>query len=231
MTKDPIKQRWAEGGIGADVSMTVSNCMQKYYEELKGISLDIDLVLKDKDGNVVKKVRTPGNSFLLNFMNMLYAVLTATAFANFASERIRTTPSYTVEGRQIQYTRELAGIQAWAPKEDDTHGVLIGSGTSAVTPNDTWLASQIKNGLGSGQMLYLFSEVDATTVAGTSAYITLRRSFINHSGNDITITELGVVVWNVNPSSYLLIIRDLIPPIDVPNDYTLDVQYTISVSV
>ncbi|MFP3265625.1 MAG: hypothetical protein RXO54_07315 [Acidilobus sp.] len=231
MIKDPIRQRWTESGIGTDVSMTVSNRMQEYYEELRGISLDIDIVLKDKDGSVVKRVRTPGNSFLLNFMNMLYAVLTATAFAGFASERIRTTPSYNIEGRQIQYTRELAGIQAWAPKEDDTHGILIGNGTSTVTPTDTWLASQIKNGLGPGQMLYLFSEVGTTTVAGTSAYITLKRSFINHSGNDITVTELGVAVWNVNPSAYLLIIRDLIPPVDVPNDYTLDVQYTISVSV
>jgi hypothetical protein len=231
MTKDPIKQRWAEGGIGADVSMMVSNRMQEYYDELKGISLDIDLILKDENGNIVKRVRTPGNSFLLNFMNMLYAVLKATAFVNFASERIKTTQSYTIEGRQIQYTRELAGIQAWAPKEDDTHGILIGNGTNAVTPNDTWLASQIKNGLGPGQMLYLFSDIDTTTVAGNSAYITLMRSFINHSGNDITITELGLAVWNVNPSSYQLIIRDLIPSIDIPNNYTLDVQYTISVSI
>jgi len=231
MIKDPIKQRWAESGIGTDVSMTVFNRMQEYYDELKGISLDIDLALKDENGNIVKKVRTPGNSFLLNFVNMLYAVFTAKAFANFASERIQTTQSYMIEGRQIQYTRELAGIQAWAPKEDDTHGILIGNGTNTVTPNDTWLASQIKNGLGPGQMLYLFSDIDTTTVAGNSAYITLKRSFINHSGNDITITELGLAVWNVSPSAYILIIRDLIPSINVPNNYTLDVQYTISVLI
>lgn len=231
MTREQLERRWLETGIGTALAVSIDNRLQGYVDELKGISMEISITLKDEKGNVVKRFRTPGNSFLLNFMKMLYAIMRATSYGGFACERIKSTERYTVEYRTIEYTREIAGIHAWAMKEDDTHGILIGNGTKEVSPNDTWLASQIKNGLGPGQMLYLASDVSSTEVSGNEAHIFLKRSFINHSGGDITVTELGVAVWNVNPSANLLIIRDLVLPFNVPNNYTLDVQYTISVSV
>jgi len=231
MTHELLLRGQSESGPGIELSMTIEKQMQKQQVEMKGISMEIDITLKDEKGNIVNQVKAPGNSFLLNFMRMLYAVLRATSYGAFACERVKTTESYTIEGQTTQYSRELAGIQAWAIKEDDSHGIVIGTGTKTVAPDDAWLDSQIKNGFSSGQMLYLASDVSNTEIVGSDAHIYLKRSFINHSGSDITVTESGVAVWNVSPSSYQLIIRDLIPPVNVPNDYTLDVQYTISVLI
>jgi hypothetical protein len=231
MPEDQPIQTHSESGIGAGASATLGQPIQKCQIELKGLTLKINLKLKNQQEKIVKEVETPANSFVLNFMKMLYAVLQAKSYEGFRCARIRQEVQYKIEYRYTFYIRELAGIQAWSPKEDATHGIIIGTGTKEVTAYDTWLEAQISNGMETGQMIYLFSEVTETETVGNEAHIYLKRSFINHSGASITVKEIGVAVWNVSPSSNKLIIRDLIPPLEVPNDYTLDTQYTIEVAL
>jgi hypothetical protein len=231
MPEEPV-QSHSESGIGVEVVANIGQPIQKCQVELKGLTLKINLRLKNQQKEVVKEVETSANSFVLNFMKMLYALLLAKSYEGFCCTITEPREvSYRVEYHDIRYQRQQAGIQAWSPKEDDTHGIIIGTGTKEVTPYDTWLDSQIKDGMETGQMVYLFSEVTDTETVGNEAHIYLKRSFINHSGASITVKEIGVAVWNISPSSYKLIIRDLIPPIEVPNDYTLDTQYTIEVSL
>ena len=145
--------------------------------------------------------------------------------------KVKKTVSYTVEYHETRYERTLAGYQAWALKEDDSHGILVGTGTKTVEADDYALESKVPNGVGSGMMLYLSSDVENVEVVGNEARLVLKRSFINHSGADITINEVGLVVRQFCPEDNILVIRDLIEPITVPNDYTLDVQYTLIISV
>jgi len=155
--------------------VTVKSNMQKRQIKLKGLQASIVLTLKDKNKNIVEKKEIPANSFVLNFMKLLYGLLTASPYnvvdvnGNTVSawlKRLEQTFHEIIEGREIEYDRYLAGYQAWCPKEDDTHGILIGTGTKTIDPNDYNLDSKIPNGTDSGQMLYLSSEVGDTIVAG-----------------------------------------------------------------
>ena len=75
------------------------------------------------------------------------------------------------------------------------------------------------------------SEVEETAVAGNEAHLFLKRSFINHSGANITAREIGLAVKQFSPEANILIIRDLLPETDVPDNYTLDTQYILEISV
>ena len=229
-----------QGKIGVSVDTSVGQELKKQGVELKGVKASIVVTLKDKNNNVVMQKEYPANSFLLNFMRILYAVLTVSSYnaKNMNGDSITTmlcktkkTVRYTVEYREIEYERILAGYQAWALKEDDTHGILIGIGTKIVDAEDYALESKVPNGIGSGKMLYMSSEVGNVKVVGNDARLELKRSFINHSGADITVTEVGLAIKQFCPEDNILVIRDTIEPITVPNNYTLDVQYTIIISV
>jgi len=217
--------------LGIGIKVDVGNPIIKHEVQLKGISLSIRLQLKDKDEKIVLERVEAGNSFLLNFMRMLYAIFTVSEYSEFIYKADRERRSRELLGREFMVEYILDGMHAWAYKEDDTHGIVIGRGEAVLTPDDQALSAKISNGLEAGKMLYLFSDIRPTTVTATEAYIALRRSFINHSGAPITIKELGVIVWVVGTNKYKLIIRDLIIPVTVPNDYTLDVQYIITISI
>jgi len=217
--------------VGSEVSVTVGEPIKKYQTELKGIRLYINLKVKDSNENIIEERVEQGNSFLLNFMRMLYAVLTVSSYNDFVHKGVVRSESTDFLGDTVTVQYTVDGFHAWAPKEFDTHGIVVGTGETMVTPDDQELEAQIANGIGAGKMVYLFSDIVPTAVTATEAYIILRRSFINHSGGSITVKELGVIVWVVGTDKYKLIIRDLISPITVNNDYTLDVQYVIVVTV
>lgn len=226
--------------IGSSINAEVRRELERVEPIASGMELSINIKVMDKDKNVVRELNVPGNSFLMNFMYMVYAVLT---FSNptvkdtsgspvpLTLYRVEKTVRMTIEDREINYDRYQAGFIAWANKEDDSHGILIGSGTKIVDPKDYTLSSKIPHGIGSGKVLYLSCSVGSTEVTGDMARLTISRSFLNHSGSDITVTELGLAVRQFNPETNILLIRDQIPAVTVPNDYTLYVTYSLVVSV
>jgi len=200
------------------------------------LSLLLSLELKDEEENTVYRRNIEARSFLLNFINMLMAWLTASSRpgkdvnGNTVDLRLswdQRTVSFLVEGRTIGYTITVAGEQAWALKEDDTHGILVGTGNKPVEFTDYRLENKIPNGLGPGKMLYLSCDVGPTTVAADMAFINIARGFINNSGSDITVREVGLAVHQISPDADILIIRDLIGETVVPNGYLLQVTYTL----
>jgi len=125
----------------------------------------------------------------------------------------------------------VRGAIVWALKGDDTHGILIGSGTKAVDYNDYRLDSKIPNGVGSGKMLYLTCTIEPTYVSGNLAFFRISRSFLNASGGDIYVRELGVAAHQADPYTDVLLIRDLMPETKVQDGYTFNASYTIIVEV
>jgi len=235
----PIKSS-THHSLGLSTHVTIKSEMQKRQVELKGLQASIVLTLKDKDEKVVEKKELPANSFVLNFMRLLYTALTASSYnvkdtsgatVSAKLSKIKKLVSYEVEYRETEYERIVAGYQAWCPKEDDSHGILVGNGTATVNPEDYNLSSKIPNGTDSGQLIYLASEVEETGVAGNEAHLFLKRSFINHSGAGITVREIGLAVRQFSPETNILIIRDLLTEFEVPDNYTLDTQYTLEVAV
>jgi len=235
----PIKSS-THHSLGLSTHVAVKSEMQKRQVELKGLQASIVLTLKDKDENIVEKKELPANSFVLNFMRLLYTALTVSSYnatdtsgatVSAKLSKVRKEVSYEVEHKITTYSRILAGYQAWCPKEDDSHGILVGNGTASVDPEDYNLSSKIPNGTSSGQLIYLASEVEETSVVGNEAHLFLKRSFINHSGASVAVREIGLAVRQFSPETNILIIRDLLTEFEVPADYTLDTQYTLEVAV
>jgi hypothetical protein len=125
-----------------------------------------------------------------------------------------------------------------APDNDDTYGIVVGSGSTPVSPTDYRLASKISNGTGTGQLDYEPQTV-TSSYSDTSSYFEIARSFINRSGGDVIVREVGLIARNywkdvgvVYVDVKFLIARDVLPnPILIPNLASLTVRYRISLSL
>jgi len=237
--KEQIESK-SRGNIGSSVKLTIRDKPQKCEVRLHGLKAKILVKVKDENEKVVSEKIYPANSFLLNFMKMLYSVFTASSITakdtngndvSMHFTEVQVSKSYEVEFRKTTRTVNLSGFQAWAIKEDDSHGIQIGTGTTSVSPDDYKLESQIPSGIGSGKMLYLSSEIKNVQVVGNTAHIELKRTFLNYSGHKITVNEVGLAVKQFSPETNILVIRDVVEATEVPNNYGLDISYVIEIAV
>jgi hypothetical protein len=125
-----------------------------------------------------------------------------------------------------------------AADNNDTYGIVVGTGTASVTPTDYKLTSQIPHGTGPGQLDY-----DTHTVASSytlsSSYVEISRVFVNRSGGDVVVREVGLIAWNyfkdvdaVRNDVKFLIARDVLPsPVRVKPLGSLTVRYRISLTL
>jgi hypothetical protein len=125
-----------------------------------------------------------------------------------------------------------------AADNDDSYGVVVGTGTATVTPTDYKLASQIPHGTGSGQLDYDTHTV-ASSYSSSSSYIEISRVFVNRSGSDVVVREVGLMARNyfrdstavINDVKFL-IARDVLPsPVRVKNLGSLTVRYRIRLTL
>jgi hypothetical protein len=111
-----------------------------------------------------------------------------------------------------------------------TYGIEVGTGSSAESFESYALTTLVASGNGSGQLAY--SAQNATTMSyesGTKTWtVTFARIFNNNSGGAITITETGMVYYNVGAGNFLFC-RDLLASsVEVANTAQLTVTYTMS---
>ncbi len=120
----------------------------------------------------------------------------------------------------------------------DRRGIVIGSGTGTVVPNDSGLGTQIRSGEKTSTILYLGNAVHGLTVdTGTdTASFKILGIFKNISGGSIDVKEVGIYVnGNVGSQSYpnyfgYCILRDNITTISLADGEYLEVEYTISIA-
>ena len=112
-------------------------------------------------------------------------------------------------------------------------GIVLGSGTAAVIPTDDNLQTKINHGTAAGEIEYLghIFPKDVTT-SGSDASFTIERLFLNSSGGDVTINEMGLYNASQTGDVYIYcFIRDLVSPaVVVANGEYLKVTYTIQVT-
>jgi len=222
-------------------SLSLSLDRQLYRKKIDvGVYSKLRIGLFDERKRLVEEKELDSHSFLFNFIVLLYNMLTNQLAQAKDIDGNAVTPklqkrtlsfTYVVEEHETRYTKDVAGWQAWALKEDDSHGILIGKGTATVSPYDYRLADKIPHGIGAGKMVYLDCVVKTHEVIGNIAKLDIERRFVNFSGETITVTEVGLAVYDVSSGKVILIIRDLIEPIEVPDSYTLKVTYSIYVQV
>ena len=76
---------------------------------------------------------------------------------------------------------------------DHLYGIVVGTGTNAVTISDYALQTKIAHGTVAGKLSYGAVVFPANvTVAGSTCYFDVTRPFTNGSGSSITINEVGI---------------------------------------
>lgn len=86
------------------------------------------------------------------------------------------------------------GWDAMALESDDTYGIVVGTGNSAVSNDDSALDTKVAQGAGTGNLQYGPMILDDVTVDGNVTTLILKRFMTNASGADITIYEVGLYV-------------------------------------
>jgi len=227
-------------GALADAGLSLNYTLSKDVVPLRiGINLRprYKIALIDQNKKVRKYIERDSDSFLMSFMNLLCSLFTKNVISPPGRPDSYTqTFSYEVGNKRFSGAISGYGWMGWALKGDESHGIVIGMGTKTVEPNDTWLENQIHHGTGQNEMIYLDSYITPVQVSGSIAFFNLTRRFINASGSNIVVTEIG---WAIDTQirigdrtrKGILLIRDVIPELTVPNEYVLVVTYQIQVGL
>jgi len=178
--------------------------------------------IRKPDGKVKKRKTMKSDSLVANFLRIVKVCLT-----NEAENVIDANGNlFTVS------PSDLPSIKSDAPEGDDKFGILLGTGTTEVSPNDYALESKIPHGDVDNSLHYYTSShksivVDTATKKTTLDFI---RDFQNKGTVNITISEVGLAV-EIYPH-YVLIFRHIIPSEERPtvssNEY---ITFTVRIEI
>jgi len=124
-------------------------------------------------------------------------------------------------------------------EEGNKLGIQAGTGSVAVTPTDTELATRINHGRSAGQLEYGGCELIGIAFSDPDGEFTIRRYFTNASGGSITVNEVGIHAvgsdgtTGVNAGAWsFLVARDVVAPgVAVANGEILRVTYVPQITV
>jgi len=199
-------------------------------EEVEGTAvLDavLELTVKDKDGKVTEHRVLKSESFVRQWLELLYIQASGMRWYGYP---VRDT-SNTV--RQVQAGEE--SMNANAPAANITYGNVVGTGTTAPDIDNHALEAQIAHGIGSGQLQYSDMAIAHPAYDATLSQLTVTRDFANGSGATVTVYEIGLILTMQeidDTTRYFLVIRDVIAGgIAIPTGQTLTVNYRIQATV
>ncbi len=181
-----------------------------------------EIVIRDKKGRVLQAIRPRSPKYVINFVDILQIFLNNTARTLTRTNDLNTsyTPSWAYKCN--------------APANDDSNGLVVGSGANPVAVTDTKLQTQIAHGVGAGQLSYSATTISAPSTAGSTRKFTVQRMFTNNSGAQVTINEAGLYIADIGSSQLykFCFIREAVSPgINVADGASATVTYTIGVTV
>ena len=169
--------------------------------------------------------RTRSRSFLANFAAVLACQLSQQNFVFHFIDFNGVNRSANVHAQNfLMIGTEASGY--W--------GIQVGTGITPVTQQDYFLANLILHGETSGRLHY--NSGSFSNLSGTAAYtkFSTTRTFTNNSGASITVKETGItacIYISSATADYALIVRDLITPVPVLPTKTLEIEYTVQVTL
>lgn len=167
--------------------------------------------VRDRDGNVVYSRRQKIRSWVGSMAALLWGMFYNNTFA------LITTSNGTAVVNNTTPISSLLPVNASAGT--DSYGILIGSGTNPVSPDNYNLQSKIPN----SAMSYGAVSISSLSSTGSGYQFTISRTFTNSSSSAITVSEVGVAT-----AAKVLILRDLLSPAaSVPSGGTLTITYTL----
>ena len=191
-----------------------------------GVNGEIEVIVLDKNGKEIRRVKRPMDSFTYNVMTLL-AMFDSDGWAVNDVSNNAVTFEFKKGTNNYLYNAEVL-----APSGNDDYGILVGSSDTAFDVLDTNLGAKIPHGTGSGQLSY-----GATSEVSYGAdYKTWQRAFDNLSGADIVVKEIGMFAKVTREESgvpqtyYVMLARDVITTTTVPNGGRLIVKYTFKIN-
>lgn len=196
------------------------------------------LNILDKDKNLIKKGRAyKTKSFVKQFLQLWYRDIIVTSFT---VKDTSGTNQLDASGNNL-YHSPMTGGESNDFTITDTNdyfvggnetGIVIGTGTNAVTPSDYQLQTIIADGDSSSQMKYYGGRYDNYTVdTGTDeSSFDVSRLFKNDSGGSITINEIGFYCLDLD-KKYCIIRDKLTSGVAVSDTEYLEVTYTFKIVV
>lgn len=121
--------------------------------------------------------------------------------------------------------------QVNGPEGNTNYGIMVGTGTNAVTMGDYALQTQIAHGNGASQLYHEAVTFGIPATSGYTRYFDFWRSFANNSGGDITVNEIGLYIYPTSQSYYYMYLRDVLSSgITLSNGQALTVKYRITIT-
>jgi hypothetical protein len=186
---------------------------------------------RDAGGHLIQRLIQRSDSFLPNFVGMLYSQMDAPYYIGSGTSGSGPNTSGTSAVFIDNYVNNI-NVEGFCTNDgsgDASYGIQVGTGTAANSTSTYALAAQIANGTGSGQLSY-GSHTYSWSTGGTSTIVA--RAFYNSSGASITVSEVGLV-FKSNSSGYdFIMTRDVLSSsVTIANGGNTTFQYTISITV
>jgi hypothetical protein len=203
------------------------------------IGLYYEVILRDRNGKIVKRFKRKSESWLRGFIAILKACVkqrygTSTLVENITDETgtVRGYPDIYAPSGYITYYLPCCN----GDTGDTSQGIVVGSSDTANTLDTYALGSKISHGTGSGQLLYsAMTFEDIVNPSGNILQFRMTRVFTNNSGADITVKEMGLLTKGKdntdNPRSFLIARDVLSTPITIPDGYSLTLRYIVKITV
>ena len=206
-----------------------------------GANLDLfyELEVRDKNGKLISKRRSRSKSLLRNFALMLRGLMAGNLGGVISKSNWDSKVTVTAtDGTTFQYPSMNSSpnnmdadsaMEASALERTDEYGVVVGTGSTAVTRDDYKLESQVPDGFADGQLVHGKTTVEDVNGDPPSSVFRIIRTFTNEGSTTISIYEIGLIVKAQN--KYVLIARDVLDTAqDVPAGATLTVRYIFKVT-
>ena len=181
----------------------------------------LEVTVKDKNGKVTDHRVMRSKSFVRQFLELLW--VQAFQIPEIAPYSVRDTGNIFQDICESSWT-----FDASAPSGNVTHGIIVGTGTTAPTIDDYAVETLIDHGTDPGELQYSAVTFGAPASDATTSQFTITRDFANGSGGAITVNEIALYVkaFKYNNTYYFMTIRDVIGGgIAVPDGQTLTVNY------
>ena len=155
------------------------------------------------DGEPVDRIVKPTNSWLKQWPQTMKAGMQESSEAG-----VLDTGSVSRTAIQTPDPQFDASAQAG----DNTHGIQVGTSTTAPTSTDNVLGALIASGAGAGQLDYQSHLTPALIAITGGRRVVQSRQVDNNSGGLITVEEIGLAVRQNTTTGVqtFLILRDLI---------------------
>lgn len=175
------------------------------------------IVVRDMSGKTYRERVGESDSFVKNFLLLVEAGMRDTAMPVIDTGGV----ARSCKG----FSCNVVGGTSMIP----TRHIVVGSGTTPVSPDDNALVNQIPE-TSLAYLPVIFDPVAPTIAGGYIESKIAQRSFVNLSTSPITISEIGIVVKS---GSYnVLILRDVLAePVVVPPGNSIDISYTFKTEV